>query len=90
MYFGDDPGKFITPIGDLDVRRVMQSAADCYAQGADGVFLWEAGETPQCPERWRHLRRLGDRERLLRQYAAAIGPLDGRHRVRQWPLAQFV
>lgn len=80
VYFGNDPEKFITPIADLDVRRVMQTAADCYAQGADGVFLWEAGETPQCPERWQSLRCLGDRERLQQDFSAAIGPLDGRHR----------
>lgn len=77
IYFGDDPDKRITPIADLDPLRILHNAADCYAQGAEGVFLWEAGETAQCRARWNYLRRLGPRADLHGELA--LGPFDGRH-----------
>lgn len=78
VYCGDDPDKWITPIADLDPMRVMRNAADCYAQGAEGVFLWEAGEIAHCPARWNLLRELGHKKKWIDLFTPGIGPMDGR------------
>jgi hypothetical protein len=62
----------------VDPWLVLRTAADLYQQGVEGVFLWEAGQTPAVPQRWEILKRLGDREWVTQQFGRPVGPTDGR------------
>ena len=68
---------------DLDPWRLMRHAADMYNQGAEGIYIWEAHDTPSVPQRWEVLKRIGDRKFLNETFSALIGPYDGSHTFRQ-------
>ena len=70
----------------LDPMIVLRAAADLYNSGAEGLFLWECGETPGVLPRWELLRHLGDRDRLTLMFGPKIGRMDGKHRFEQYTL----
>lgn len=70
----------------VDPWRVARLAADYYNQGADGIYLWEAGTAPAVLQRWNVIRNLGDRETLAKMFGHPIGPYDGRNAIEQFPL----
>jgi len=70
----------------VDPMLVLRSAADLYHQGAEGLFLWEAGDLPTVLPRWELFNSLGDREGLAAMFGPPIAGRDGRQRFEQWVL----
>lgn len=83
VFFSDNPEKKIMPIADMDGLRILRSAAEAYHQGAEGVFLWEAGPCPEVPAHWDYLRRLGHRDEIMTMFGPPVGFFDGRLRINQ-------
>jgi|GEM_PF-1990351 len=71
---------------DADPWRIMSLAHDFYQQGADGMFIWEAQEIPNVPQRWDVIRRIGDREYLKQVFGNKLGRFDGSHWIAHSPL----
>jgi len=79
-------GKSDWLFADADPWRMMALAHDYYQQGADGVFIWEAHELTDVPQRWNVIRRIGDRDHLRNTFGDKLGRFDGSHWIDSSPL----
>jgi len=75
-YFMVDTLSPMKQIMRLNAERLERNAADCYAQGAEGVFLWEAGDTYCSLDRWNILARLGHKDEIVQKWSASVARFD--------------
>lgn len=60
----------------LNAERLERNAADCYGQGADGLFVWEAGDIPCYLHRWNRMKDFGHREDIVERWGNAAARFD--------------
>jgi len=73
MDASDEPRKQLRM---LNAERLERNASDCYGQGADGLFVWEAGDIACYLNRWNRMKGFGHREEMVARWGSSVARFD--------------